>query len=37
MINLHMSFKVQLKSMRGFFHALRFGISCKFEGKTALE
>jgi hypothetical protein len=37
MVNLPMSFKVQLKNMRGCFHAPRFGISCKFEGKTALE
>jgi hypothetical protein len=37
MVNLCISYKVQLKNRRGCFHAPRFVISCKFEDKIALE
>jgi hypothetical protein len=37
MENLPMSSKVQFKNMIGFFHAPRFGITCKSEVKMTLE
>jgi hypothetical protein len=37
MVNLPISFKVKMKSRRGCFHAPKFEISCKFEGKITLE